>query len=487
MTLREAKGKGGVIGLKSKPIGVDSDAFATLMRSSKAMTPKKVEFFLYMNSSGKFLPSFSFSEDVSLLFDQPIPSENCWTTNIKIKNINCGVYAEKRHLDVVMKTNIPSIFTIPSPAPVFTSSSTKEPSISAAVLKSMLQKAMRRRKGTEAIRLATELYNLSPNELLRRLPVIIIEDLSLHPAYPILVWCLLAESKGYALPPVLQLVTLQVILEVTLAETRDNEYHIDANTTEEQKGTEEVFGIETVSPGAIRGLLCSLVLRASFGGMPGDMHMLQSAAVQWKRRLVDVGSSSTSWNNLDDAILQQHTYLCSSYLQDIATSYWGVKLIKRYCLDTHAVTPCDELRTIRQLMMNPNDMKKLSLIFPLRQEDLLIEGIDFHCDWKLIPSLKEKMKADIHNVFFDDERAKLLIWTFRSSINNHRLDDFDEHGMSPGQLVLERQLENKRVLAKEWKTMCKFVNEYCSLKCSRLWKDRLLRELLPKAMDSTTS
>ena len=63
-----------------------------------------------------------------------------------------------------------------------------------------------------AARIASELFRLSPTEILRRLPIICIEDAALHPAFPVLVWLMLADSKGFTLP---EWLTQIVVLNIT--------------------------------------------------------------------------------------------------------------------------------------------------------------------------------------------------------------------------------------------------------------------------------
>lgn len=63
------------------------------------------------------------------------------------------------------------------------------------VLKSTLQKSVRRRRPLPAVRVAMELMDKAMGELLRRLPIIILEDSMLHPDLPLLVWAMVAESK----------------------------------------------------------------------------------------------------------------------------------------------------------------------------------------------------------------------------------------------------------------------------------------------------
>lgn len=167
------------------------NAFSKLMHSSQVSSPKKVEFSLYLTEGNKLLPKFTFTGQED---PDGTGTVSLWSSKLRVKNIHCGAPAGKRDLSIELKTNM-----LPGSSGGTAAAGAMNPPISPAIVKSMLQKAIRRRKGSAAVRLAYELYRLSPQELLRRLPVIIIEDSSLHPAYPILVWCMLAESKGYIL------------------------------------------------------------------------------------------------------------------------------------------------------------------------------------------------------------------------------------------------------------------------------------------------
>ena len=79
----------------------------------------------------------------------------------------------------------------------------KFPSVSAympSLLKSNLQKAVRRRQSAAAFATLKHLLAQDANELLRRLPVIMCEDTLLHPQlFMEVVWLMAAASKGYAL------------------------------------------------------------------------------------------------------------------------------------------------------------------------------------------------------------------------------------------------------------------------------------------------
>ena len=93
--------------------------------------------------------------------------------------------------------------------------------IAPSLLKSMMQKAVRRGRSDVALRLAVALGDLSLMELLRRLPVVVLEDCSLHPELPALVWMMVAASKGYNPPAGLLYALLGVVLDLACSTQRD--------------------------------------------------------------------------------------------------------------------------------------------------------------------------------------------------------------------------------------------------------------------------
>ena len=480
----------------------ENDAFSILLQSSQTKAPKKVEFCLYLTSCGKYLPSFQFTGETSYISSQ----STLWSSKVRIKGVQCGASSsEKRELSVELKTNILPYTSSSKMPPKSTSKDTQSGSSSSssssftspAIIKSMLQKAIRRKNSSAAARLALELYRISPSELLRRLPVIIIEDSSLHPAYPLLIWCLLAESKGYVLPKCLLIVILRIAFEIAYVDVRDvNSYILSdadpepsassadsSGTTTVTETEENTVGIETMALSAGRSLVVSIILRAALGGMSGDVNMLKSAAVLWKNRLFrkyDSGNSTgelasdiTPYNEKEKSIC--HSYLDESYLNSLSShGLWGTRLLERFKQsewETKLSHEHSEYPTLEKWIIGPapESFRDLSLCLKLRQSDFLPEGIDYHCDWKMLPALLDKVWGGPESTL-DEEQIKSLIWMFRSSVNNHRVDDMeDDRGSYKSSRQI--QLAEKSAKASDWKILCTHVTEYCKNKSYWLWKN----------------
>ena len=155
--------------------------------------------------------------------------------------------------------------------------------------------------------------------MIRRLPIICLEDGALHPAFPVLVWCMIASSKGYLLPDFLLSVCVHIIAEISDARHMDS-LSVDMECKHPSSFIDEMQAIPTsaatqLSPSgaevsaspfssskydirhqpssSARTLVLSIMLRAAFGGMAGDMKMLREYTVLWYNRLFLVAENIT--------------------------------------------------------------------------------------------------------------------------------------------------------------------------------------------------
>ncbi|KCV70820.1 hypothetical protein H696_03177 [Fonticula alba] len=68
-----------------------------------------------------------------------------------------------------------------------------------SMLKSHLQKCVRRQRAGLAVQTAKHLATLDMSELLRRLPIIAVEDVAVHFQVPVVIWLMSAHSRGFRL------------------------------------------------------------------------------------------------------------------------------------------------------------------------------------------------------------------------------------------------------------------------------------------------
>ena len=138
------------------------------------------------------------------------------------------------------------------------------------------------------------------------------------------------------------------------------------------------------------------------------------------------------------------------------------------------------------------DNDKLSKALPLRHTDLVEQGVDFHCDNSLVPAVAmivRRAEPDVVDTLLQIAQAlrdadhapaaafgtqeeelgwliKKCVWTFRSSVNNHRMWD----GLCAGcqtdyEDVLRQELEGKKILSAAWRLLAAPVSQHCSARC----------------------
>jgi hypothetical protein len=129
---------------------------------------------------------------------------------------------------------------------------------SVPILKSNLQKSIRRGDRIRALRTAWQLLCQGPTELLRRLPVIIPEDTMIQPAlYVELVWLMAAHAKDYRLT----WADAQLIMNaVATAVAAPAQYSLDVSAP---------LTFDQSDP-----LQMALTVRIAFGGMTGDQEFM---------------------------------------------------------------------------------------------------------------------------------------------------------------------------------------------------------------------
>ena len=139
------------------------------------------------------------------------------------------------------------------------------------LLKSNMQKAIRRGHADIAVASALAILQKNPLQLLRRLPIIYIEDVCLHDSYPFIVWLMMAD-KEYKMTHadtwmILQIVNL--LAECPLFYPGD----IDDNDCSKKPPLSHAW----LQDKSEHSLLLSLYYRMQYGGMKCDVKMLERA------------------------------------------------------------------------------------------------------------------------------------------------------------------------------------------------------------------
>jgi hypothetical protein len=136
------------------------------------------------------------------------------------------------------------------------------------LLKSNLQKAIRRCDNDIAIQSSLAILQTKPMELLRRLPIIYIEDVCLLDSYPIVIWLMMAD-KDYTLCKT----DIDILLNIVNSLCNCKEYF----DYREKKENPPYFSHESLQEYENHSELLSIYYRSEYGGMKGDMKMLKTS------------------------------------------------------------------------------------------------------------------------------------------------------------------------------------------------------------------
>ena len=224
-----------------------------------------------------------------------------------------------------------------------------------ANLKSHLQKSIR--KGNEQLALSSAIHiiKMNPIELLRRLPIIMIEDVILHESFPTLIWLMVAVSNGFRLKKYMYEWILGVIYVISKIETYDRIEYID--DIDKDRLIHQLESYNRLKNDSEISILYSMHIRIAYGGMECDMRMFQQYSHKWFQRF--------------------------------------------------------EMKTEKDIQMNQTKIRNIlfTSVKWLELDDWDITAIDFHCAPKLIEFMQKRFPH------IDENEMKRLIWENASSIN----------------------------------------------------------------------
>ena len=180
-------------------------------------------------------------------------------------------------------------------------------------LKSHLQKTVRRREHEKAIKTAWHMIKLDLLGFLRRLTIIMVEDVSLHESFGIVVWLIAAiSSKKYPIPKYQIEWLLGIVHVLCEIDTKEKSIFTDQEIN--------VIEANTLSQDRI-SLLYSISFRISFGGMKVDTRMLKGELERFfstdnKCNQIKIRPISSTLDDLEleDWTLAALDFHCSPYM-----------------------------------------------------------------------------------------------------------------------------------------------------------------------------
>ncbi|MCF7825624.1 MAG: hypothetical protein K9N29_03150 [Candidatus Marinimicrobia bacterium] len=146
------------------------------------------------------------------------------------------------------------------------------------LLISNLQKTIRRQQTERAVRTALCLLEYHPKQVIRRLPIIMVEDTILHPHLPKITEMMVKDAEGKGLTGEDVNIFLSVVRDISQTKVKDlpDESLIAIRPELRPQDHMGEFG---------SSLTQSLRVRAKYGGMKFDMGMLRRFADHWEVRL----------------------------------------------------------------------------------------------------------------------------------------------------------------------------------------------------------
>jgi hypothetical protein len=362
-----------------------------------------------------------------------------WSATIQVRGKKDGATPP---IDLLVSSSIPSATSISSSTP-------DEPQrirlvrnhsrLSVPVLKSILQKGIRRRKPLPSVRVASELADKSLGDLLRRLPIIILEDSTLHPSLPFLVWLMMAVSKDYQPPISLMKRILGIVFEMASCRWKDSLRARNRQPDSDNTGIEEkreyltLVSLHRATIGSVKDdeidqrkqnrtavllnndelIVWSILMRGQYGGMTGDIQMLQGYAELWherfdstqglpddvKKRLSPIISDSSnnittnskSASTVDFGIVAGHEgrgdnqnleewNQVPQYIHQSAAKNSAAR-IDRLLLARPMVSPSQSqpMTSMQSKNQQPTEDHSFVGLPCLSKSDVSPEGVDFHC------------------------------------------------------------------------------------------------------------
>jgi len=120
----------------------------------------------------------------------------------------------------------------------------------------------------------------------------VLEDSTLHPDFPLLVWLMVAQSKNFYIPLCLLTCVMEIVFEIATCQYSDQSPPDEATSTQPPCTLSRLVESMMITksqqqpqlPSAHAMMLWLVLIRAKYGGMHCDVDMLRKYATLWMHR-----------------------------------------------------------------------------------------------------------------------------------------------------------------------------------------------------------
>ena len=181
-------------------------------------------------------------------------------------------------------------------------------------LSSHIQKSVRKMETEKSVKSALHLINLDYNTFIRRLPIIMLEDVTIHESLPVLVWLMIANTKGFKLKREIVKWLLGVVYHLSTCDEFVNYEHY--------KGDIPIGYDNDI-------ILNTLQFRKAYGGMKGDMMMIEYYKQKIITKDILVNKGKVNIIKLDVGDLEYKDWIKSA--NDFHCNRYMIQYVKRSC------------------------------------------------------------------------------------------------------------------------------------------------------------
>lgn len=163
-----------------------------------------------------------------------------------------------------------------------------------AILKSHLQKTIRRGLTKQALATTELMLQECPVKLIRRLPIIVIEDVTLNTHFSTLVWLMIymsdrirSDTTRYHIPTKIRNLIMSQVAHLCREKHYDKITYLPDYQLALQEINSKLFGVGENNDSVMNVIwsqIISLQLRKLYGGMNGDMVMIDQYCLVWFER-----------------------------------------------------------------------------------------------------------------------------------------------------------------------------------------------------------